>query len=108
MTALFSVSMILLLKVTSDTNVNISHNNNILSPFHKSKGFNLAHLNIRSLPQKLDQLRLLMQDKIIDILSLNETFLDEHLKNDDVHINGYVIYRKDRGSRHGGGVALYL
>ena len=35
-------------------------NRPILSPISDVKGFSIAHLNIRSLPHKLDQLRLLL------------------------------------------------
>ena len=82
--------------------------NTMLSQVGKSKGIRLAHINLRSLPQKLDQLRCLLHDKPIDILSVNETFLTSDITDDDLCIPGYCIYRKDRGSRHGGGVALYI
>ena len=75
---------------------------------HSHKGLKLAHLNIRSLPRNLDQLRILLHNKPIDVLSLNETFLTDDIFDDDVSIPGYLIYRNDRGSRHGGGVAFYV
>jgi exonuclease III len=84
------------------------NSSNILSPIDRIRGFKLAHLNVRSLPQKLDQLRILLHEKPIDILSLNETFLNEQITTDDLHIAGYMLYRKDRGSRHGGGVGIYV
>ena len=86
----------------------LSGTNTMLSQVGKSKGIRLAHINLRSLPQKLDQLRCLLHDKPIDILSVNETFLTSDITDDDLCISGYCIYRKDRGSRHCGGVALYI
>ena len=80
----------------------------MLSKLRKYKGLKLAHLNIRSLLPKIDQLRLIMSDKSIDILSLNETFLSDEVSDSGVSIPGYMLYRRDRGSRHGGGVALYV
>ena len=38
---------------------------------HSHKGLKLASLNIRSLPRNLDQLRILLHGKPIDVLSLN-------------------------------------
>ncbi len=38
----------------------------------------------------------------------NETFLDTTIINSELDIDGYVLHRKDRGSRHGGGVAIYI
>ena len=83
-------------------------NRPILSPISDVKGFSIANLNIRSLPHKLDQLRLLLLDHPIDVLSLNETFLTADFNDDDMFIPGYSIFRNDRGSRHGGGVAMYV
>ena len=73
---------------------------------HKLRGFKLAHLNIASIPKHLDQLRVLMVNKPVDILSINESRLDGNILN-NVNIPGYNIYRNDR-SRRGGGVALYI
>ena len=73
---------------------------------HKLKGFKLAHLNIASIPKHFDQLRTLMVNKPVDILSVNESRLDGNILN-NVNIPGYNIYRNDR-SRRGGGVALYV
>ena len=75
---------------------------------HSHNGLKLAHLNIRSLPRNLDQLRILLHNKPIDVLSLNETFLTADIFDDDVSIPGYLLCRNDRGSRHGGGVAFYV
>ena len=39
----------------------------ILSKVKNSKGLRLALLNVRSLPQKLDQIRILLNDKPLDV-----------------------------------------
>ena len=41
------------------------------------RGFKLANLNITSLPNHIDELRVLLADKPIDVLSINETRLDD-------------------------------
>ena len=73
----------------------------------KSKGFKVAHLNIASIPMHLDELKVLMKDKPVDVLSINETRLDDTIDNEEVRIPGYNIFCKDR-FRNGGGVALYI
>ncbi len=74
----------------------------------ENKGLKIIHINIRSLLQKIDQLRIIASLGNVDIISVNETFLDSTITNDEVDIGGYELYRKDRGTRHGGGVALYI
>ena len=39
--------------------------------------------------------------------SICETWLDDSISNDELHINGYSLTRRDR-DRHGGGVAVYI
>ena len=43
----------------------------------------------------------------IDIIGLSETRLDETVRDSDVNINGYNIYRNDRNAK-GGGVTIYV
>jgi exonuclease III len=70
------------------------------------KGFRIAHLNITSLPKYIDQLRAYLINKPVDIFTINETRLDESISDEEVNIEGYNLYRKDR-CRSGGGVAIY-
>ena len=70
------------------------------------KGFRIVHLNITSIPKHIDKLRIYLIKKPVDILSINETRLDESISNDEVGIPGYNLFRKDR-NRFGGGVAIY-
>ncbi|KAK2565773.1 hypothetical protein P5673_010036 [Acropora cervicornis] len=45
--------------------------------------------------------------KLIDILAVNETRLDDSVSSSEMSIPGYCLERNDRNS-HGGGVALYI
>ena len=47
-----------------------------------------------------------MHDKPFDILTLNETRLDDSIPNSEIKISGYDIVRRDR-NRNSGGVAMY-
>lgn len=97
---------------TYTTTSNQSHSNQISnkSPFiflDKHQGIKLCQHNVRSLPSKLDHIRLSLEGQPLDILSVNETWLDNSIRNSDIHIPGYTIERNDR-SREGGGVACYI
>ena len=48
-----------------------------------------------------------MRDGPFDILTLNETKLDNSILDCEVQIPGYDIIRSDR-NRNGGGVAMYI
>ena len=42
-----------------------------------------------------------------DLVCINETRLDQTIKNSEVELQGYDLVRRDR-NRHGGGVAIYI
>ena len=77
-----------------------------LSDFLPSgRGFKIAGLNINSLTKHTDELRILLADYSIDILSINETKLDDSIKSCEVQIPGYEFIRRDR-NRQGEGVGF--
>ena len=84
-----------------------SLNVDLLSELSKHRGFKIAALNITSIPGHIDELRIYMNSKCIDILAVNETRLDHTISSGEVAVSGYVLERKDR-NRDGGGVALYI
>lgn len=90
----------------SNTASNCSKNLNA-GETKNTRGFKIAHLNIRSLVKHIEQFRLYFHKQQFDIICLNETLLDSTIANHEVKINGYDIVRKDR-NRHGGGVAIYI
>ncbi len=69
-----------------------------------SKGFTIAHLNIRSLRGKVDHLRILLNQNNIDVLCLTETWLNDSVCDNEVFIDGYNLCRLDRifDMEHGG------
>ena len=71
------------------------------------KGLRIYHLNIHSLCNKLDELRLFCNEYKPYILLLNETWLDENISDDELHLTSYNIIRRDKDS-FGGGVAVYI
>ncbi|XP_019631566.1 PREDICTED: uncharacterized protein LOC109475403 [Branchiostoma belcheri] len=71
------------------------------------KGVKMIHLNIRSLLPKLDEIRAALINNPVDILTLNETWLDPSIDDNELYIPNYTLYRKDR-NRQGVGVACYV
>ena len=64
-------------------------------------------INVNGLLCHIDQLRLLLLDLNLDVLTINETKLSLSIPSELVRINGYFFERLDRSNR-GGGVAMYI
>ena len=70
---------------------------NFISPIlPSSRGFKLDNLNVTILVKHIDELRILLADTPVDVLSINESRLDDSVKDSDVYIHGYEIIRRDR------------
>ena len=72
-----------------------------------STGLRICHININSVPPKMDELKLLLSNDPFDIVAISETHCDSTVTDTDILLDNYCLIRKDR-SRHGGGVALYV
>lgn len=72
----------------------------------------MVHLNVRSLINKIDLIRLLLISGKIDILSLSETWLKKVIPNALIDIDGYKLHRVDRYNQgiqtRGGGICVYI
>ena len=73
----------------------------------KTRGFRMAMLNVASLVKHLDEIRLILLDRNLDVLAINETRLDSTISDGLVSIDGYNVLRADR-DRNGGGVCIYI
>ncbi len=71
-----------------------------------SKGMKFGHINVRSLPNKIDHFRHICKN-VFDVISVNETWCDETISDSEIELPGYNLLRRDR-RRDGGGVALYI
>ncbi|KAK3082416.1 hypothetical protein FSP39_020964 [Pinctada imbricata] len=65
----------------------------------------IFHLNIRSLRSKISYLEDIAND--YDVICVTESHLDNVVSDDEISIDGYQLFRRDRSS-HGGGVAVYV
>ena len=68
----------------------------------------MACLNITSVSKHTDEFRVLLQNNSLDLLTINETRLNETIADNEISITGYNIVRRDRNGRNGGGVSLFL
>ena len=68
-------------------------NVNLLSQLSKHRGFKLAALNISSIPGHIDELRIFMNSKCIDILAVNETRLDHTISSGEVTVASGLALR---------------
>lgn len=71
------------------------------------RGLKIAHVNICSIRNKLQDLSEVLSSACLNILALSETHVDETFQDGELFIQEYDIYRKD-GNAHGGGVAMYV
>ena len=80
-----------------------------------SKGFKIFFWNARSLINKIDQTRLVIEEKRPNIFCINETWLKTQIPDSMLSINDYTLIRSDRMfkntrgyTKRGGGLALYV
>ena len=72
------------------------------------RGFKIAHLNLRSILNKMDDVRSLTHNKRFDIFTFSEIWLNSSIKDSELDIPGYTLVRHDRTSKRGGGMAIYV
>ena len=70
-------------------------------------GVNIVSWNICNISNKLDELAHLLLHGNIDILGLQETFLNSNTLDSVLQVNGFNFFRKDRGA-NGGGILVYI
>ena len=81
--------------------------------FRHRKGLHLAHLNIRSLWNKIDVVRQLIKESGIHMFSLSETWLNTAMNTSMIDIPGYSCIRLDRAwtenntIKKGSGICCY-
>ena len=73
----------------------------------KKRGLHFVHLNINSLPSKIEELRQITKNTNSAVIGLSETKLDKTIFDFEVSIPNYSLVRKER-NRKGGGVACYI
>lgn len=67
----------------------------------------IIHLNINSLQNKFDELKILNETLKAHVLVISETKIDSSYPNKQFALDGYNMYRKDR-AKGGGGLIAYF
>ena len=60
------------------------------------KGISIASLNVCHLLPKIDDIKIILEKSDIDVLCINETFLDDAILDAELTINRYNFHRADR------------
>ena len=67
----------------------------------------IAHININSIWNKIDEVKLLLNEGLVDILAISETKLDSTYNNYLLQHPHYRMLRRDR-KKGGGGLLVYI
>ena len=71
------------------------------------KDLRVAHLNVCSIRNKMDELRCLKLLCRFELIAITETHLDKTVRDEALQIEGMKLLRLDRKGRKGGGCMLY-
>ena len=95
---------------TGDSNPNSNRSIDALTAIkhnlYEHPGLKLGHINVNGLKGKLSEIRMLLIETSLDILTVTETKLANDTTDEDIEIEGYFAIRDDR-DKNGGGVLLY-
>ena len=72
------------------------------------KGYRCVCLNARSIVNKKNVLNIMVEDIDPHIIGITESWANIDLTDAELGLTGYVMFRKDRIGRRGGGVILYV
>ena len=82
--------------------------------FKGKKGLHLAHINIRSLWNKIDVVKQTVLTSGLSLISFSESWLNENIDDELIKIPGYICFRNDRSwiennsIKKGGGICCYI
>ena len=87
-----------------------------LDDIKKAKGLKFCHINIRSLVPKIDLFRLHFETSGVEVITVSETWLSKEINSTILELEGYQLYRRDRGYtsegdlniKRGGGLLVYV
>ena len=71
-------------------------------------GYKCVCLNARSIVNKRNELNIMVEDIDPHIIGITESWTTTDISDAELGLTGYVMFRKDRIGRKGGGVILYI
>jgi len=66
----------------------------------------IEHINAQSLLGHFEEIKMLVEERTIDILCISETWLHQEMDSNFINIPNFKVYRCDAG--RGGGVCIYV
>ena len=68
--------------------------------------FSIVHYNVQSLGNKID----LIGSELcrFDLICINETWLDDRTSDEEIRIDNFKLFRRDRPGDHHGGICVYI
>ena len=75
---------------------------------HTEFGYKCVCLNARSIVNKINELSIMVEDVDPHKIGLTESWATPDISDAELGMTGYVMFRKDRLGRRGGGVILYF
>ena len=65
--------------------------------------------NARSIQNKFEELELYVQNEKPHVIGITESWTTDEIADSEISLNGYTLFRRDRGeNKRGGGVLLYV
>ena len=71
-------------------------------------GYRCVCLNARSILNKKNELNIMVEDIDLRIIGRTESWANTDITNAELGLTGYVMFRRDRIGRRGGGVIIYV
>ena len=71
-------------------------------------GYKCVCLNARSIVNKINELNIMVEDIDPHIIGITESWATPDISDAELGMTRYVVFRKDRLGRRGGGVILYI
>ena len=68
----------------------------ISSNLYGKQGIHICHLNVRSIVNKLSQIKSLLKNSNIHFLGISESWCNEKITNNELAIENYNLVRQDR------------
>ena len=81
----------------------------VAKSYGQSSGhINIGHINAQSLSPHMIDIQNTISTYNIHVMGISESWLTPESTSRSVNIHGYVLYRNDRKTKRGGGVAMYV
>ena len=71
-------------------------------------GYRFMYLNARSIVNKKNELNIMVEDIDLQIIGITESWANIDITDSELGLTGYVMFKKDRIGRMGGGLFYML